>query len=205
MKNLYFAISIILAVVAGFFLGRNSVNQKEVPIVSSNTIVRDTIIKEKTVKIYSGQGSEPVTNLESVDSIDVLEDSLLADSRKDTTSEDLTIKREKLLATEKLPIQYLNEDETETIDSLLAESLGVKKEKLKFLTIEYWESPLNFEGYKLSKGKLVLYGISDQFDFELIKNGNFYFLSSDDIAYQFKETDKFEALKIVSNATVYAD
>ena len=172
MKNLYFAISIILAVVAGFFLGRNSVNQKEVPIVSSNTIVRDTIIKEKTVKIYSGQDSEPVTNLESVDSIDVLEDSLLADSRKDTTSEDLTIKREKLLATEKLPIQYLNEDETETIDSLLAESLGVKKEKLKFLTIEYWESPLNFEGYKLSKGKLVLYGISDQFDFELIKNGN---------------------------------
>jgi hypothetical protein len=59
------------------------------------------------------------------------------------------------------------------LDSLLGNTSMPPQQQLMF--IEFWESPLNYVGYKMGKNKIVIYGISQ---WELVSlasyNGNLY-------------------------------
>ena len=173
-------------------------------LITDRTIIRDTVIKEKTIQIVQPEEEESLVEEIELDTLDLDLDSLAKIQATEDSLSGLSISREILIKSESLPIAYLNEEPIEG-DSTLRESLGIKNNKNKYIAVEYWQSPLNYEGYKLSKGKLILYGVPAQFDFEFVRNGDKNFFASDEISYALTESEDFMPLEVVAQSIVYAD
>lgn len=131
-------------------------------------------------------------------------DSLLVDFMGiDSTLEGENISTEKLIKSVYIPIVYLSEENAK--DSTMQELLGIDEVKTNSMFVEFWESPLNFEGYKLSKKKLIVYGLSSQFDYKLYKDGSVYYFSYQNIYYKMRETQDFLPFAEVSKSEVFND
>lgn len=113
------------------------------------------------------------------------------------------ISTEKMIRSVQFPIVYLAEEQT--ADTTMAELLGIEDVQSKSMFVEFWESPLNFEGYKLSKKKLVVYGLSPQFDYKVYKEGTNYYLSYQNVYYKMKETQDFLPFTEVAKSEVFND
>ncbi len=68
--------------------------------------------------------------------------------------------------------------------------------------IEFWQSPLNFKGYKMSKGKLILYGINSTSPVKLVKWEDAFYLLSNQTAYHIDYTDDFRPFERVADKSV---
>lgn len=75
--------------------------------------------------------------------------------------ENIVVLEDQLLSTRKIiPLQITGKIAGMASDSLLSEASRIKSEKTNdVFTIEFWQSPLNFRGYKMGKNKIILYGI----------------------------------------------
>ncbi len=91
-----------------------------------------------------------------------------------------------------------NNDNDNKIDSLLIGGKLPKDSKNKF-SVEFWESPLNYKGYKKNKNFLVLYGIKqyDQLELKMIKND--LYLCYTNSYYLLENTSEFKNLIPISN------
>ena len=122
-------------------------------------VLRDTVEKvaykkpKKIEKEPSTQAEDTLSNL-PLDSL-----VYIADSTKE-----LNINRELLVAVKTFTIKQLSVDTlggNELIDSLEM-SMGIQTDKnSKTIRVEFWKSPLNFEGYILGKNVVRLYGVSE--------------------------------------------
>lgn len=138
------------------------------------------------------------------------EDNIILNESVDSTFQgDNTLLGEDHISTEKmvkslsLPIILLAENSEP--DTLMKELLGVEEVQNKSVFVEFWESPLNFEGYKLSKKKLIVYGLSPQFEYKLYRDDSNYFLSYQNVYYKLKETQDFLPFSEVSRNEVFND
>lgn len=132
-----------------------------------------------------------------VDSLDA--EYLLNDSLNDLDN----ISTEKMIRSVQFPIVYLAEQTPS--DTMMAEALGIEDVQSTSMFVEFWESPLNFEGYKLSKKKLVVYGLSPQMDYKLYKEGSDYYFSYQNVYYKMKETQDFLPFTEVAKSEVFND
>lgn len=143
-------------------------------------------------------------NSEKKDTAGSLTDSLITDLLlADSLSSEEHISTEKMIRSIQFPIVYLEEEETG--DTTMAELLGIENVQSTSMFVEFWESPLNFEGYKLSKKKLIVYGLSPQFDYKLYKEGNDYYFSYQNVYYKMKETQDFLPFTEVARSEVFND
>jgi len=74
---------------------------------------------------------------------------------------------------------------------LLKSAIDVNDIDKKYINVEFWESPINFSGYKLSKSKLIIYGLSPQLDYQIYKRNESYYLIFHSITYELFETEEF--------------
>jgi hypothetical protein len=88
-------------------------------------------------------------------------------------------------------------------DSVIAAMSNVSEEQdPRYYRIEFWQSPLNFRGYKMSKGKIVLYGINSNADMKLVKWDDEYYLMSNQVVYKVEYTDDYKPFEKVMDKTV---
>ncbi len=197
---------LILGGLIGYFIGAHTfdsdVQLDEAPKTEFITqTVHDTIVKTEQVNI--------ALPIEDEDSIEVMNDSLfsLNDSldilNPEDTLEDITISREVLEKSKWLDVQVLKEFEDK--DSLIKEMLGITENLPKSMLVEFWNSPLNYSGYKFSRSKLVLYGMPSQLEYKLYRKKETYFLSTQNVYYQLKESDDFLTYSEVSKDKVFND
>lgn len=194
---------LIVGLAIGYAVGINSyeIENESLNITDSiplvPTIVHDTIVKTKIIEI------EPkpivVVNVDSLklDSLQlkVIElDTLLGkviepiDSVVDDESNILSDVRLKL---DKFQINHLT-TKKDGSDSLFKLAIEINDVEKKYINVEFWESPINFSGYKLSKSKLIIYGLSPQFDYQLFKKEKIYYLKFHSITYELIETEDFK-------------
>src|SRR5688500_209320 len=121
----------------------NPVNQEKPEIVEDDS-ENDREKPAAETTLDSLEAMLDTTDLVDEDSLMMVEYTMI-DSMND---EDLSISREKLIRGVRLPVIYLTQPEVK--DSALKESLGIEEVQAKTIFVEFWESPLNFEGYKLS-------------------------------------------------------
>jgi len=67
--------------------------------------------------------------------------------------------------------------------------------------VEFWESPLNFRGYKMSQGKLILYGVSTKSPLKLVKWDDSYYLLTEQMLYRMDYTDDLKPFDKVTDKT----
>lgn len=197
----------ILLVVAVFVLGITlgyvvGINQKNNEVAQINNHLTDNDNAQNQNADENQHSNHNHSN--NYDESDNSVSDSLNQSEMYQDSSDVSISTEKLIHSVQYPIIYLVEEETSG-DSTMADLLGIEEVQNNSIFVEFWESPLNFEGYKLTKKKLVVYGLSPQVDYKMYKEGDSYFLSYQNVYYKMRETQDFLPLTQVSKQDVFND
>jgi hypothetical protein len=138
-------------------------------------------IEEKPIPAQRQKTSTPAdTSIQASEEVSNVKDTLVDDAQKTFVTDDsipvtiedenIVVKQDQLLISTSINVEDKSDVEKETDKSLASgavEQLNPaadlpEKEKapLAFIT-EFWVSPINYRGYKMSKNKLVLFGIEE--------------------------------------------
>ncbi len=214
MKYLAFFGLLAIGLLIGYLVG---VRQVDTPFDEvSDTTELNTEREEGTPR--NKPKEKPVENEIEVD--DSLQYSIEADSlwdweeeldtlserilpRDTTADEELNIKRDRMITSRRMPIVYL--EEAAEKDSVIKDLLGIKENRPKDMIIQFWESPLGYSGYKLSRNTLLLYGLSEQFKYTVYFKGNNHYLATKELFYVLKETSDFVSFKSADRNTILND
>ena len=199
MKYLIFIGLFIAGGTIGYFVGKTSgqsaVDDNFTETERITEFIYDTIVEKERIEVpvYT----TPVVDTNIVEPADSLEDLFVLDTLKERIlprdsvgqDEELNINRDELIASKRISIQYL--DELVEKDSVIKDLLGIKQNRPAEMIVQFWTSPLNFSGYKLSRNTLVLYDLSAQFDYSIYFKENRHYLSNETVFYVLEETTDF--------------
>ena len=221
MKYLIPAIFLILGLSVGYIVGKKSNQSKEQNIavqtitaqpkikVVHDTIVKQTIVETKELKI---QQKDTLTESDTIinktldtTKVDYItkNDTLL--TNVDTVEETLNINSDKKIDSKRIKIIQLSEQTTSKSDSLINEMIDVKPINIDEMIVEFWESPLNYSGYKMSKIKLIVYGLNPHFNYKLYAKNGKYFLNFEQVYYQLEETPVFKPYQSINKEQIFND
>ncbi|MBI4946727.1 MAG: hypothetical protein HY840_10030 [Bacteroidetes bacterium] len=147
--------------------------------------------------------------MEEADSL--LHDDILAN--KDTSinqniAESFVVRKDELLNLKNFEVINLQQNETENpSDSLLEKLSGIKntkKNSIASFNVEFWQSPINYKGYKMTKNKIVLFGINPEGIIKLFHLDDCLFMKNNQNYYKLYFTDDFKQFEKVSDTSVIA-
>src|ERR1035437_5676506 len=143
-------------------------------------------------------------------------DSLLHDVeivKKDSSTDNLNhkptdnfiVKKDELLDSKNLEVTNLQQNENANpSDSILEKVSGIKDTKKSILAsfkVEFWQSPINYKGYKMTKNKIVLFGIIPNEDLKLFHLNDDIFMKHNQNYYKLYFTDDFKQFEKVTDVT----
>ncbi len=129
-------------------------------------------------------------------------DSLRADSSMG--ADNIVVKKDELLSARNLEMLSLG-SATSKKDSVLSQLSGIRDDGPKtFYTVEFWQSPINYKGYKMSKNKILLYGMGDSEGIRLFKLDDVIYLKHPSAIYRLDHSSDFRQLERVSDEGVLA-
>ncbi len=118
-------------------------------------------------------------------------------SEKQNIENDIVVKKDELIFVKITDIINKNRYH---LDSLLTDApSGSSKNSIK---IEFWLSPVNYNGYKMTDNKLIIYGIQNYTETMLITYNNSFFLRNYNIYYPIEKTESFKPLVRLTNQTL---
>lgn len=121
-------------------------------------------------------------------------------------SEEIVVRKDELLATKTLEVNNLNPVASRNAkDSVLQKVSGIKDDKLsgkQMFNIELWSSPLNYKGYKLSKYKMVLYGINNFDGMKLYKLDDIIYLKVNSAIYKLDYASDFKPYEHITDEQI---
>lgn len=85
-------------------------------------------------------------------------------------SGEYVVLRDKLLHTQRITILKKSVSNTSSASDKLSERMSSDDFFVNQLSVEFWESPINYQGYRLNKSKLILFGINPNESFMLSLN-----------------------------------
>lgn len=224
-KSYGFIIGILvgLIVAGGFFIFKLDDYFKELNFYKSvsNTFSSDTKTAESSAKEEVAPKSaetkkkkkEAVITVDKfgedekvvkVDSNKVVKDSLTLENP--SNNNDVVVRKDELLSTKTLEV--LNLDPVAKMngkDSLLQKVSGIKDDRStskQYLNIEFWSSPLNYKGYKMSKYKLILYGVSSPEGLKIFKLEDVIYLKSSSFVYRLDATGEFKPYERITDESI---
>jgi hypothetical protein len=175
--------------------------------LDSSIINIDKQISEKFIKLKNDSVLTETTihDISQVDSSDVFLEINSSEIKKDTSNSEgmAGIIADKLLGI-KAVILELEKSEvsasTRELDSLLGNIPSRRKVPDNLFYVEFWESPMNYQGYKMTKNKIIVYGITSLNSalFEIYKNS--IYLNYQNEIFLIKETDVFIPLIPITDA-----
>ena len=212
MKYLIFIGLFLAGGALGYFLGVNQEDQVMESTISEEPekiteFIYDTIVRTETVEV-------PIEEPEPLDTLKILVDSLqepTLDTLKEKikprdtleSEEDMNIRKDELLATKTYPIIYLNQPVQN--DTLVKEMLGIRENQPKEMNVQFWQSPLNYKGYKLSRNTLIVYGLSDQLTYDIYYRDGKFYLSNEGEFYRISETTAFASFQPANRSAILND
>lgn len=225
-KSYGFIIGILvgLIVAGGFFIFKLDDYFKELNFYKSvsNTFSTDekvtvseskepTIIEAKEKKKKAKQESVVIneddsaveSNSSKPDTTKIAKDSLTLEN---PTTDDVIVRKDELLSTKTLEV--INMDPVAKMtgkDSLLQKVSGIKDDRSsskQFINIEFWSSPLNYKGYKMSKYKLILYGVSSPEGLKIFKLDEVVYLKSASFVYRLDASGDFKPYERITDESI---
>jgi hypothetical protein len=163
----------------------NTVKVIEQP-VSNEKKESDNYTSKEKFKINTSKSSK--INYKEVDSLIQQEEPNSDDELNVATDELLTIKNVKLI----------NLDSEVPIDTTAAALAGVNTQKFTDLYfIEFWKTPLNSKGYRMTKNKVMLYGFNDYSNLSIFKVDGGYYIKNSEQVYKVVPGSDFKPLERV--------
>jgi hypothetical protein len=215
-KILLFALGITIGVMAGgAFVYINSVKsgEKNVPdnfIEEVADRVYKLISKEKpeekgsvTGKWYSKNDSLNSAkftsdSLSELSHVENLSDSLTSDSTGKLAghSDEIVVKKDELISVVAVDYIKLEQKASNPNDSLMESLAGIKQTKNSTsFSVEFWQSPINYKGYKATKNKIVLYGLPVGTDLKVYELNDEIYLKHDASLFHIQYTANYKSLE----------
>jgi hypothetical protein len=156
--------------------------------VSNSSEKKDDKTSEKKSKINTKQS--PNLNYSEVDA-------LLSDES------DITVAKEELLSVKN--IKVIDLDANKKQDTLVGQLAGVSSSDYPNLFfVEFWKTPLNSKGYRMTRNRVILYGLSDFSNITIYKVEDNFYLKNDEFVYKISAGTEFKSLELVSDAELLA-
>ena len=138
---------------------------------------------------------------DSVDLAMAMKEDSLEQSIFYENEDEFVVRKEELTASKSIKVNYIQQKKSDldTNENYLKSKLSIAEnsDANKEIYTEFWQSPLNYKGYKFNKKKLVLYGFTN---FDLISiyffNDNYY-LKINAIPYILKPTEEYVSFAVV--------
>ena len=117
--------------------------------------------------------------------------------------EEISVLKEELVSIRNVKVRCENDPSLNKSDSLIAELSGVHSRSGDYMMIEFWKTPLNSKGYKMSRNKLLLYGaVSENQD--VFKLNNRLYLKNDFGVFKLEYSNEFRKLENVTESAILA-
>lgn len=170
---------------------------KEIKSNGNNAKNKKNQINDASLKTNFVLDADTLTN-------HLTKDSLVAEK---SLPDDIIIRKDELLFTKTLEVINLGADvgRSGSKDSLLQKISGIKDDKntfKQFINIEFWSSPLNYKGYKMSKYKIILYGLSSEGELKIFKFDDEIYLKSNSQIFKLEYVSDFKPYEHITDETI---
>ena len=118
-------------------------------------------------------------------------------------AEDIKIAQEELLSVKN--IKVIDLDGNQKRDTLTGQLAGVSsKDYPNLFFVEFWKTPLNSKGYRMTRNRVILYGLSDFSNITIYKVDDNYYLKNDDVVYKISAGTEFKSMELVRDSELLA-
>lgn len=152
---------------------------------------KDSLAVSQNDSNLSALASKPVDVVVPKDTLPV--DSPVSENIS-TMDEIVIIRKDEMVGTRIIEIVTHEPNEETKKDSSLSNLSGIRETKGlgTSIKIEFWKSPLNYKGYKLSRNLLVVYGIHPAEQMKIVKHDGKVFMRSGPNVYRLDFTSEFK-------------
>jgi len=117
--------------------------------------------------------------------------------------EDIKVAQEELLSVKN--IKVIDLDVTSKRDTLTGQLAGVTSSDYPNLFfVEFWKTPLNSKGYRMTRNRVILYGLSDFSSITIYKVDDNFYLKNDDVVYKISSGTEFKPMELVNDSQLLA-
>lgn len=199
-----FGVSIGLLVGVAFFIFKidnylkklNKPNIDNIKITEqtlNNTNSKETELKEEKKpkkKIEVNTQNSPDINYNEVDALV-------------NEGDNITVAQEELLSVKN--IKVIDLDANSKKDTLTGQLAGVtSSEYPNMFFVEFWKTPLNSKGYRMTRNRVILYGLSDFSSITIYKVDDNFYLKNDDVVYKIASGTEFKPMELVNDSQLLA-
>lgn len=194
-----FGVSIGLIIGVGFFIFKmDDYFSKMKTAVTKEVKVIEQPVKQDAKEEPKDDGSRykintkvsPYTNYKEVDSLIKNEDG------------EVNVMKEEFISVKNLKLIDLDEVQKDTLSQKLAGVNSTDHSGLFF--VEFWKTPLNSKGYRMTKNRIILYGFSDFSSLTLYKVDDVYYLKSEEQVYKVAVNSEFMPMDRVNDSGLLA-
>lgn len=156
---------------------------------SNNSEVEKKENKKNKKKIEVNTSNSPEINYNEIDAL-VKEDGI-------------TVAQEELLSVKN--IKVIDLDTSSKKDTLTGQLAGVTSSDFpNMFFVEFWKTPLNSKGYRMTRNRVILYGLSDFSSITIYKVDDNYYLKNEDVVYKISSGTEFKPMELVNDAQLLA-
>ncbi len=120
-----------------------------------------------------------------------------------TDEETVNVAQEELLSVKN--IKVIDLDVSARKDTLTGQLAGVSSSEYpNIFFVEFWKTPLNSKGYRMTRNRVILYGLSDFRGVTIYKVDDTYYLKNDDIVYKISSGTEFKQMELVNDSELLA-
>lgn len=119
--------------------------------------------------------------------------------------ESINVLKEELIAVKNLYLKDFdaNSGYKSISDSTLTAMSGISSSKKnEFYMIEFWKTPLNSKGYKMTRNRILIYGIKEKEDLTLVKLNDNYYLKNNSEVFKLNYSADFKPMERVSENAI---
>ncbi len=127
-----------------------------------------------------------------------------SDSSSYAENENYRVLKEELQSVKNIYVKVVSpKEKTNTKDSLIASLAGVTMpDEKEFFMIEFWKTPLNSKGYKMTRSRLLIYGFNEGQDLQLVRDANNYYLKNNNVIYALSYSAEFKPMEKANESEV---
>ena len=117
--------------------------------------------------------------------------------------ESINVAQEELLSVKNIKVIDLDVEAKK--DTLTGQLAGVTNSSFPNLFfVEFWKTPLNSKGYRMTRNRVILYGLSDFSGITIYKVDDNFYLKNEDLVYKISAGTEFKPLELVNDAALLA-
>jgi len=90
-------------------------------------------------------------------------------------------------------------DDSNERDSLFQSNKNKNTKEKNLVVVEFWESPINYKGYRTKDHKIILFGIDYKEPISFILHNNIVYLKVKSVFYSIENTVDYKMLIAINN------